>query len=159
MIRNPQVRARRVHRLFSDAGPLPATIQSSLEPLEPGVSASLAAALCLEGAETVLMVALVDLKDWCVLTTERLSWSSAGTIHHLIWEEVTGVQQPPALSARIIRGETPKDEAEELEVFNASGSAYQLKLPMGAAYYMVWSAIAALGNISRRPDEIRLDTR
>jgi hypothetical protein len=155
MIKKPQVREQRVRRLLSQMGPM-AAISRSLDELDRPVSEVLTRDLRLDPAERIMVIAGATETGWCVLTTERLVWSASGEVRSLGWSEVAGVQQPPDLSARIIRGEVPKESAEELEVFDACDGKYTLKLPPGPSYYFVWSTIAAIGNITRSADIIDL---
>jgi len=94
--------------------------------------------------------------EWCLLTSKRLIWSQDCAIHAIPWGEITLAQQPPEKAAKIIRGDLEKDQITDLEVFDATGTRHVLNLEAGAAYYIIWSAIIAFCNLSRRPDPIPL---
>jgi hypothetical protein len=94
--------------------------------------------------------------EWCLLTTKRLIWFQEEVLRAIPWSEITLAQQPPEQAARIIRGELEKDQVTELEVFDTLGTKHLVTLEAGSPYYIIWSAILAFCNLSRKPDRIPL---
>jgi len=103
-----------------------------------------------------LLASFQSTESWCLLTTEQLLWCQDGCVGALAWPDVQGVEQPPAITAGIIRGEVDKRTVENLEVFDSEDRKYTLRIEPGSAYYLIWSALVALGNLTRPPDPIDL---
>lgn len=157
MITNPDVRARRIRKLIEQfGGGTPKT--NALSALSPAIVAELRTHVAFGERETGLLAFYGGPGQWLLLTSGRLIWKQGGQQFELGWEDVQGVQQPPKISARVIRGELAVETVEDLEIFDSRGKRHLLHLERGEGYNLVWSAITALSNYLRPPDEIELAT-
>ncbi len=103
--------------------------------------------------EEEVLVALVR-KDqsWFLITTNRLIWAEDDEVHRLFWHEVQGVQPPKQDLDAVIRGKTEKLDMKSLEVYDNAGVMHSIQLASGPSYFLAWSAILALCDLTRPPD-------
>lgn len=113
--------------------------------------------LALHPDEDVLLVGWTVAGSWCVLTSDRFAWLQDGQFQALRWTDVRAVQQPPAVSVKIIRGEMRKDAASILEVIDSDEQYHRITVMPGRSYYLLWNAILGLCNHTRLLDPIVLD--
>jgi len=156
MITNKNVKKRRVKKLLERFGG-GASGSATPDRFPEELPSDIHHRVSLRPGEESLIASFRDNTSWCLLTTERCLWFEDGKLRALPWLNIHGIQQPPALSARIIRGDQDKNTANELEIFDAEGSKHTLRIAPGRDYHLVWSAILVLGNITRQPDPINLD--
>ena len=155
MITKPGVQKARVRKwLEAIPGGLSAT--NLPEKLEAPIATEILKEAGLREGEEALVVNYRGASGWCLLTTKRLIWLNQGLVDSLPWEEITLAQQPPEKAARITREQLSKGDITELEVFDASGGRNVIHIEAGEPYYIVWSAILAFSNLSRKPDPIPL---
>lgn len=155
MITKPKVQKIRVQKwLGAVPGGLPTT--ATLDKFEEQTATEILRKAGLRDGEEALLVNYQGSSGWTLLTTQRLVWFHQGVVSSLRWEEVTLAQQPPEKAAQIIREELSKDDITELEIFDASERKYTIKIEAGEPYYIIWSAILAFSNLSRKPDPIPL---
>lgn len=156
MITNPAVRVRRIWKLLERSGG-GTQRTNTLSSFSPAVVSELSTAAVLAGAEEGLLAFYQGSSRWLLLTTERLVWKQGEKQAQLDWAEIHGVQQPPGLSAQLIRGELSEEAIEELEVFDCKGGRHLLRLEPGKGYYLVWSAITAFCDFVRPPEPVELE--
>lgn len=158
MITKTETRVRRLEKLIDRFGG--GTLKTSaLSAQPPSVVAELSTSSALQEGETGLLAFYGGPDHWLLLTSERLIWKEGVQVFELGWVEVHGVQQAPELSAKVIRGEVPAETVEDLEVFDSRGGRHVLRLEPGRGYNLIWSAITALCNHLRPPDQVDLTTR
>lgn len=155
MITKPKIQKLRVSKWLDNINGGTPTI-NRLDKIAEPIAHAITMRAMLDPDEEPLMASGRNDTEWCLLTTARLIWSQDEMIRSLPWRDISGAQQPPEQSAKIIRGEMEKDEISDLELFDASSQKYLLRLNPGSAYYIVWSAILAFCRYSRQPDPIPL---
>jgi hypothetical protein len=106
--------------------------------------------------EEALLVSFRTSAEWCLLTSKRLVWFQENRLYSLPWMAVVCAQQPPAQSAKVIKGELRGDQVTDLEIYDSAERKYVLRLEPGSSYYIVWSAILDFCNYIRQPDPIVL---
>jgi hypothetical protein len=156
MIIKPNVQKLRVRKWLDDIDGGTPTI-NTLDKIAKPIAHAITTRAMLRHDEEPLIVSGRDSTDWCLLTTARLIWSQDEVIRSLPWRDISGAQQPPEQTAKIIRGEMEKDQISDLELFDASNQRYLLRLNSGSAYYIVWSAI--LPSAAIQDNQIRFPCR
>jgi len=155
MITKPKVQKVRV-RKWLEVIPGGLRTTNTLDKIEEPIATEIVRRVNLLDDEEALLVNYRSSSEFCLLTTKRLIWVHHGEFDSLTWREITLAQQPPAKAAQIIRGELRNDDITDLEVFDASGKKHVVQIEAGEPYYMIWSAILAFSNLSRKPDPIPL---
>jgi hypothetical protein len=155
MITKPKVQKIRVRKWLEVVpGGMPTT--NTLDKLEEAIAAEMLNAAGLASDDEPLLANYRSISEWCLLSTRRLVWLNQGLLSSLPWADITLAQQPPEKAAQIIRGELSKDNISELEIFDSAGSKHVVRIEAGEPYYIIWSAILAFSNLSRKPDLIPL---
>lgn len=151
MITKPTVRKRRIRKLIDRSG---GGTESTNHPddLKNSLGDEIANRFDSLPGEELLLASYRSDRNWCVVTTERLVWSTNGQAASRPWIEIHGVQQPPNTTAQVIRGEVDKQSVEELEVFDADGRKHVLRVEPGPGHALIWSAVTALCNLQREPE-------
>lgn len=145
---------RRIQKLLEGSESWTSTTKS-LDRLPESIAGRIRDAVTLASDEESLLASALDAERWCLLTTDRLVWLQEGMLRDLAWHDIRCAQQSPTQSARIIRGELQKNQISDLEIFDSRDTKYTFYLE-ASGYYIVWSAILAFCNYTRRPDPIDL---
>lgn len=151
MITNPRVRKRRIEKLIEKS-------MSSADRVTPfpelpeGRQSAIRSSAGLWETEEVLIALVQESELWLLVTTERLIWCDGIGVHPFSWHEVRGVQPPKEDFEAVVRGRMGKLDLKVLIVFDASDARYEIELAPGPSYFLAWSAILALGDLTWTAD-------
>lgn len=144
MITDPKVRRRRILKLIDNHGG-GTRLTNAPKKLSSDVRDALLSHVSMSQLEDCLLACYLDIEHWCLVLSDRLLWQRGETQRQLRWSEVRGAEMPQRNWDEVIQNEKRKDSVEELIVVDQEGARYPLQLEKGEGYFLIWSAIIALG--------------